>query len=318
MYLALKPLINALELFDMTESVTFKNYVWDVVGTLRLPADFDPKRQYAAIVCIHPSGGVKEQTAGLYAERLAAQGFVTLAYDASFQGESTGEPRHLENPYLRVEDVSAAIDYLTTLPYVDNGRIGVLGVCAGGGYAANAAVIDTRIKALGTVSAANYGQVYRDGWDKTANSQDCLALRDMAMAARTAEAAGAPMQYLPTVPAKREDAAHPDLAEAYDYYRTDRARHCNAPSKMPMRSLAQLVTYDAFNNVELFLTQPVQIVAGSIAGTRWISEDLFRRAASKDKDLLIVEGATHMALYDQPAMVEAAMGKLALFYKKHL
>ncbi|WP_121395189.1 alpha/beta hydrolase [Pseudomonas aeruginosa] len=304
----------------MTESITFKSYVWDVAGTLPLPADFDPKRQYGAIVCVHPSGGVKEQTAGLYAERLAAQGFVTLAYDATFQGESTGEPRHLENPYLRVEDVSAAIDYLTTLPYVDNACIGVLGICAGGGYATHAAVIDTRIKALGTVSAANYGQVYRDGWDRTANPKDCLALRDTAMAARTAEASGAPIQYLPTVPDTREDAEklHLDFVEAYEYYRTDRAQHCNAPSKMPARSLAQLVTYDAFSNVELFLTQPMQIVAGSIAGTRWMSEDLFRRAASKDKNLLIVEGGTHMAMYDQPAMVDAAMDKLAPFYKKHL
>lgn len=302
----------------MTESVTFKSYAWDLAGTLRLPADFDPKRQYGAIVCVHPSGGVKEQTAGLYAERLAAQGFITLAYDATFQGESTGEPRHLENPHLRVEDVSAAIDYLTTLPYVDNARIGVLGICAGGGYATNAAVIDTRIKALGTVSAANYGQVYREGWDKTANPQDCLALRDLAMTARTAEAAGGATQYVPTVPAKREDATHPDFAEAFDYYRTARAQHPNAPSKMPARSLAQLVTYDAFNNVELFLTQPVQIVAGSIAGTRWMSEDLYRRAVSQDKDLAIVEGGTHVAMYDQPAMVDAAMDKLAPFYKKHL
>lgn len=302
------------------ESVTFKNYVWDVAGILRLPADFDPSRPYAAIVCVHPAGGVKEQTAGLYAEKLAAQGFVTLAYDATFQGDSTGEPRHLENPNMRVEDVSAAIDYLSTLPYVDKERIGVLGICAGGGYATNATVIDSRIKALGTVSAVNYGQMYRHGWDNTAKPQDCLALRDLAAAARSAEANGEPTQYLPTVPDDRENAAkiHPDFAEAYDYYRTPRAQHRNAPGKLTTRSLAQLVTYDAFNNVELFLTQPVQIIAGSMAGTRWMSEDLFRRAASKDKDLLVVEGGTHMAMYDQPAMVEAAMGKLAPFFKTHL
>ncbi len=302
----------------MAESVTFRNYDWNVAAVLRLPPGFAPERRYPAIVCVHPSGGVKEQTAGLYAEKLAAQGFVTLAYDATFQGESTGEPRHLENPYLRVEDVSAAIDYLTTLPYVDNGRIGALGVCAGGGYAANAAVIDTRIRALGTVSAVNYGQMYRHGWDNTANPQDCLALRHMAAAARTAEAGGAPTQYLPTVPDRREDAINADFAEAFDYYRTDRARHCNAPSKATTRSLAQLVTYDAFNNVELFLTQPVQIVAGGDAGTRWMSEDLFRRAASTNKDLLIVPGGTHIAMYDQPAMVEAALGKLVPFFRNNL
>ncbi len=302
----------------MTESVTFKSYGLTLAGILRFPAGFDPKRSYPAIVCVHPAGGVKEQTAGLYAGRLAEQGFVTLAYDAGYQGESGGEPRHLENPYLRVEDISAAIDCLTTLGYVDRDRIGVLGVCAGGGYAANAAVIDTRIKALGTVSAVNYGQMYRHGWDNTARPQDCLALRDMAMAARTAEANGEATQYLPTVPRKREDASHPDFAEAHDYYLTDRAQHCNAPGKLTTRSLAQLVTFDAFNNVELFLTQPLQIVAGAEAGTRWISEDLHRRAASRDKDLLIVAGGTHMAMYDQPAMVDAAMDRLAPFYEKHL
>lgn len=245
---------------------------------------------------------------------------MTLTFDASYQGESSGEPRHLENPYLRVEDVSAAIDHLTTLAYVDRERIGVLGVCAGGGYATNAAVVDTRIKALGTVSAVNYGQMYRHGWDNTAKPQDCLALRDMAMAARTAEANGEATQYLPTVPHDRDVAAglHADFAEAYDYYRTARAQHCNAPGQMTTRSLAQLVTYDAFNNVELFLTQPVQIVAGADAGTRWMSEDLYHRAASTDKDLLIVEGGTHMAMYDQPTLVDAAMGKFAPFFKKNL
>ena len=108
------------------------------------------------------------------------------------------------------------------------------------------------------------------------------------------------------------------MVEAYDYYRTARAQHCNAPGKLATRSLAQLVTFDAFNNVELFLTQPLQIVAGSKAGTRWMSEDLYRRAASEQKDLLIVEGGTHMAMYDQPPLVEAALGKLVPFYRKHL
>ena len=109
-----------------------------------------------------------------------------------------------------------------------------------------------------------------------------------------------------------------DFAEAYDYYRTARAQHCNAPGKLATRSLAQLVTFDAFNNVELFLTQPLQIVAGSKAGTRWMSEDLYRRAASEQKDLRIVEGGTHMAMYDPPPLVEAALGKLVPFYRKHL
>ena len=304
----------------MSQPVTFKSYALTLAGNLHLPADFDAGKQYAAIVCVHPSGGVKEQTAGLYAARLAEQGFIALAFDAAYQGDSSGEPRHLENPYQRVEDVSAAIDFLTTLAYVDNARIGVLGTCAGGGYATHASVIDTRIKALGTISAVNYGQMYRHGWDNTGKPQDCLALRDLAAAARSAEAGGEAIQYLPTVPEDRDAAAsiHPDFGEAYDYYRTARAQHCNAPSRMTTRSLAQLVTYDAFSNVELFLTQPLLVIAGSDAGTRWISEDLHQRAASTDKELLIVEDGTHIGMYDRPELVGPALEKLVPFYRKYL
>jgi fermentation-respiration switch protein FrsA (DUF1100 family) len=126
-------------------------------AVINFPAGFDEKKSYPAIVVSHPGGGVKEQTAGTYAKKFAEQGFVTIAYDASYQGESGGEPRQLENPYIRTEDVSAVIDYLTTLPYVDKNRIGAMGICAGAGYTANAAIQDRRIKAIGTVSAVNIG-----------------------------------------------------------------------------------------------------------------------------------------------------------------
>ncbi len=298
--------------------ISFSNGTLTMAGHLYLPPSFIKGERYAAIVCVHPSGGIKEQTSGLYAARLAEQGFIALAFDASYQGESSGEPRQLENPYARVEDISAAIDYLITLDFIDHKRIGVLGVCAGGGYATHAAVIDRRIKALGMVSGVNYGQMYRHGWDNSSQPQDCLTLLDITAQARTAESHGAPTHYLAVVPERREEVSHPDFAEAFDYYRTARAQHCNAPSKMTARSIAQLVTYDAFNNVELFLTQPLQIVAGSDAGTRWMSEDLYRRAASKNKDLLIVEGGTHIAMYDKPSMVVAAVDKLAGFYKNYL
>ncbi|MGW2934151.1 alpha/beta hydrolase [Streptomyces sp. NPDC001156] len=145
------------------DAVTFLNGPITVAGDLCLPADFDPQGSYAAIVTVHPGGGVKEQTAGLYASRLADQGFVALAFDASHQGESGGEPHHLEDPPARVEDVRAAVDYLQTLGYVDTERIGVLGICAGGGYAVNATMTDHRIKAVATVSGLNIGTSYRKG-----------------------------------------------------------------------------------------------------------------------------------------------------------
>ncbi len=131
----------------MNNKVSFTNSnnpTISLSAVIYFPPKFDETRQYQAIVVSHPGGGVKEQTAGTYAKKLAEKGFVTIAYDASYQGESGGEPRQLENPYIRTEDISAVIDYLTTLSYVDNTRIGAMGICAGAGYTANAAIQDRR------------------------------------------------------------------------------------------------------------------------------------------------------------------------------
>ena len=145
-----------------------------MAAVINLPPDFQEGRAYPAVVVSHPGGGVKEQTAGTYAAGLAKEGFVTIAYDASYQGESTGEPRQLENPHIRTEDVSAIIDYLTTLPYVDAARIGAMGICAGAGYTANAAVNDRRIKAVATVSAVNIGAKLLNSWDNNVREIDAL------------------------------------------------------------------------------------------------------------------------------------------------
>ena len=148
----------------MEQVVKFKNRNWDVAAIMQFPKDFDETKKYPAIVCAHPISSCKEQTSGhIYGKQLAEAGFVTLAFDASYQGESGGEPRFLEDPAMRVEDFRCAADYLTTLDYVDENRIGVLGICGGGGYAANAAMTERRFKAVGTVVAANYGRVMREG-----------------------------------------------------------------------------------------------------------------------------------------------------------
>ncbi|MCC7253921.1 alpha/beta hydrolase [Hyphomicrobium sp.] len=300
------------------KSVKFKNGAIEMAANLHVPAGFDEKKTYPAIVVTHPAGGVKEQTAGLYANKLAAEGFVTIAFDASYQGESSGAPRQLENPYARVEDISAAVDYLMTLPYVDGERIGAMGICAGGAYTVTAALGDRRIKAVGAVSATNYGAILRNGWEGRDDLSGAFAMLENAVKARTAEANGAETGYYPIVPQKPEDAPNADLVEAVEYYRTPRAQCSTSPSIAPTRSLLQLVTFDAFHLVDLFLTQPIQIVAGENAGTRWISEDLFRRAASKDKHLHIVPGASHIGMYDKPDLVTEAMSKLGPFFKSKL
>lgn len=289
-----------------------------MAAVISFPENFDESRKYPAIVATHPGGGVKEQTAGLYAEKLAGEGFVTIAFDASYQGESTGEPRQLENPYIRTEDISAVIDYLITLPYVDRDRIGAMGVCAGGGYTANAAMNDHRIKAVGMVSGVNIGAMFRNGWDGCQKPGDAFPLLEAGANVRTAEAGGAAMATFPLAPATKEEAPSKEMEEAWEYYRTRRAQCSTAPSVAPVRNFTQLVTYDAFHLAEIYLTQPLQIVAGSEAGSKWMSEELYNRAASAEKHFHIVKGANHMELYDVPEYVKEALSVLVPFFKKHV
>lgn len=300
------------------QRVEFKNRDITVVGNLYLPEAFDEAKKYPALVVCHPAGGVKEQTAGTYAAEMAKQGYVTVAYDASFQGESSGEPRQMENPYIRVEDVSAAVDFLTTLPYVDSERIGGLGICAGGGYVAAAAMRDRRIKSVGTVSAVNIGDGFRYSWGghQTPDSQNLIGMLEQVGQTRTAQARGGELVYVPLTPKSKEGITLPDMLEAIDYYWTPRANHPRAVSRMLLVDLAQQATFDAFHLVDQFLTQPLMIVAGTAANTLWFSEDLYRRAAAKDKTLHLVEGATHIGMYD--IYVPQAIEQLAPFFQRTL
>ncbi|MFI6502979.1 alpha/beta hydrolase [Nonomuraea typhae] len=287
------------------DAITFPNGSITMAANLYLPDGFDPQDSHPAIVVVHPCGGVKEQAAGLYAGKLAEHGFVALAFDASFQGDSGGEPHHLEDPYARVEDVHAAVDHLQTLGYVDAERIGALGICAGAGYTVNAAMTDYRIKALTTVSAVNIGTSFRRGWYGTDSDAAAVPTLQALAQQRTAEtAAGADPAYLPYVPTEPDDNTPRDLVEAGDYYLTPRAQHPNAKNKFLFtRSVSRIFTFDAFHMVEDLLTQPVLIVAGSEAGSLWMSTELHGRARSP-KQLVVVEGGTHMDFYDVPKYVD--------------
>ncbi|MFJ4376228.1 alpha/beta hydrolase [Pseudomonas japonica] len=305
--------------------VTFKNRLWDVAADIRLPKDFDERRKYPAIICAHPISSCKEQTSGaIYAEQLTAQGFITLAFDASTQGASGGEPRYSEDPSMRVEDFRCAVDYLVTLPWVDEERIGVLGVCGGGGYAVNAAMTERRIKAVGTVVAANYGRIMRTGdmsADAALNTLEAIGRQ------RTAEARGADpllVTYIPNSQAEREQAgvADVDVVEAVDYYKTPRGQQPGSPNRLRFTSVAPALGWDAFHLAERLLTQPLHIVIGGgtpgAFGSFRDGFELFDRARSADKTLQVVEGATHYDLYDQPGPVAAALERLVPFFRKHL
>lgn len=242
-----------------TNNVEFNAHGLKLAGVLNIPEGAESKKN-PAIVCVHPGSSCKDQTAGIYARKLAEKGFVTIAFDASYQGESEGEPRYAENPAARVEDIRCAVDYLTTLDCVDENRIGVLGVCAGGGYAVTAAMTERRIKAVGTVVAANIGRIQRQ-------SGDPIQTLEAIAAQRTAEARGAEsmiVQWIPCNQEEREKAGMNDidLIEAVDYYTTSRGQSPNSPNKLKFTSLDALLGFDAFHLVEELLTQPLQIVIG--------------------------------------------------------
>jgi len=297
------------------QAVEFKNGDITMAGNVFVPADFDANRTYPTIVVVHPGGGVKEQTAGVYAQRLADQGFVTLAFDASYQGASGGEPRFLDNPMNRVGDIYSALVYLTTLPYVDESNIGILGICAGGGITIKASTTDPRIKSVATVSGVDTGAVASRGWngDSNISQADQQANLQATAAQRTAEAAGAEPVYVPYVPAVGDTSAPLDLQEAADYYLTDRGQYPSAPNKMLMSGQIYAAGFNGFDRIDTLLTQPLLVVAGSDAGSLWHSEELYSRAASTQKELAIIPGATHMDLYDGPG-VDQSMQHLAPFF----
>lgn len=300
----------------MKKTVTFKNRQIDVAADLYLPEDFNPEARYASIVVAHPGSSCKEQTAGIYAAKLARKGFVTLAVNASYQGESGGEPRNIEDPAARMEDLRCAIDYLVTLPYVDEERIGALGICAGGGYVVCVSMTERRIKAVGTAAGANIGAIYR-GNDPAATIRMLEAIGRQ----RTAEARGAEPMIVPWVAAEQKDAPDVDVREAYEYYCTPRGQHRSSTNELRYTSLAYVMAFDPLNMVEKYLTQPLEIIVGEqkgAFGSYDTGHELYARGASEQKDLYVIPGATHYDLYDDPQTTDKAVERLAQFYRKYL
>ena len=307
------------------ESVKIRNkdMYWDIAADIYFPPNFDKTKKYPAIISAHPIGSCKEQTSGnVYGVALAKEGFVVIAFDRSFQGSSGGEPRFIEDPTLTVEDFRHVADYLVTLPYVDEDRIGVLGICGGGGYSINAAMTERRIKAVGTVTGANYGRLMREGFT---NYNPIAALERMAKQ-RTAEARGEPVRVddllPPSVEAGRKAGITDiDVLEATDYYRTPRGQKPHGLNRSVPSHQAAAVGWDAFHLAEVLLTQPLMVVVGDKVGGFGAYRDgceIVGRAASKEKELVVAKGWSHYDLYDKPEPVKIALDKLIPFYKRHL
>ncbi|HHV8914782.1 TPA: alpha/beta hydrolase [Staphylococcus aureus] len=299
------------------KKVNFKSNNLNVVANMYFPENFDENYQYPAIVVNHPAGGVKEQTAGLYAERLANLGYVTMAYDASYQGESEGQPHNLENPSSRVEDVRAAVDYFNTLDFIDDSRIGALGICAGGGYTIKAAQTEKRIKAVVGISAADIGQNFRKGWTGNQDEKDINPLLEQVAEQRKAEANGAPQKLVGFVPEEPTEDMDQETKDGWEYYLTPRAQHERSINQFPFISFDRIIEFTAFDLVDKLLTQPVLFIAGSEAGTLWQSENAYERAL-EPKDIHIVEGANHFDMYDKEPFVTEAVGKMKSFYGQYL
>ncbi|TPK70181.1 alpha/beta hydrolase [Mesorhizobium sp. B2-4-15] len=297
---------------------------WHIAANILFPPGFDESKEFPTIISVHPFGSCKEQTSGnVYGKALAEQGFVVIAYDASFQGESGGSPRWIEDPTQRVEDVSRVIDYAVTLPYVDENRIGVLGVCGGGGYAVNATLTEKRIKAVVSITGVNIGRLFREGFSQ----YDPLGALEAMAAQRTKEVRGGELQVNELLPVSPEQATkngliERDVFEATDYYKTPRGQKPGGATKMLFSHAQKTLAWDAFGFAETLLTQPVMVVVGQKVGAFGAYRDgmeIYGRATgSKDRQLVSLEGWSHYDLYDKPEPVGMALEKLIPFFRKHL
>jgi uncharacterized protein len=275
-----------------------------------------------ALIIVHPAGGVKEQAAGLYAQKLSQEGFTTICYDASYQGESGGKPRFLEDPSARVSDISSVVDYIQKelANDVDTDKIGVLGVCAGGGYGVAAAKADYRLKAVAAVSMMNLGDAGRLGWagdEDPAKHVETLKMISQLLKVEAenggVEAAAATAPYIQPVDEKTPY----DLKEAYEYYATPRAQHPRAENKMLLRSLPLALNFDAFHLADLLLKQPVLLIVGEKATSRWHSDRLDKLIGGTAKKI-VVPGGTHMDFYDKEDFVGPAAKDVADFMRANL
>ncbi|WP_447802608.1 alpha/beta hydrolase [Pseudomonas serbica] len=304
------------------QKVSFKNqYQFNVVGNLFMPKGLDSATRSPAIIVGHPMGAVKEQSSNLYAQKLAEQGFVTLALDLSFWGESEGRPRNAVLPDMYAEDFSAAVDYLGTRPFIDRQRIGALGICGSGSFVISAAKIDPRMKAIATVSMYDMGAANRNGLKHSQTLEARKLLIAAAAEQRYTEFMGGKIEFTGGTVQELNADTHPVQREFFDFYRTPRGEFTPAGStpqqttRPTLSSNTKFMNFYPFVDIESISPRPMLFIAGENAHSREFSEEAFR-LAGEPKELVIVPNAGHVDLYDRVDLIPFA--KLTRFFQEHL
>jgi fermentation-respiration switch protein FrsA (DUF1100 family) len=304
------------------QKVVFKNqYQMKVAGNLFIPKDLNQNVKNAAIVVGHPMGAVKEQSANLYAQKLADQGFVTLSLDLSFWGESEGQPRNAVSPDIYAEDFSAAVDFLGTRPFVDRNRIGVLGICASGSFVISAAKIDPRMKAIATVSMYDMGAASRNALKHSLTLEQRKQIIAEAAAQRYVEFTGGETKYTSGTVHELTANTDPVQREFYDFYRTPRGEYTPKGSSPKltthptMTSAVKFMNFYPFADIETISPRPMLFITGENAHSREFSEEAYR-LAGQPKELVVVPGAGHVDLYDRVNLIP--FDKLTAFFRANL
>lgn len=301
------------------QGVRFKNRFGILLsGHLYLPKSFVSTNKYAGIAVCGPFGAVKEQASGLYAQEMATKGFVTVAFDPSFTGESEGYPRYVASPDINTEDFSAAVDFLSNLAFVDPDRIGIIGICGWGGLSLNAAAIDTRIKATVASTMYNMSRVNANGYFDATDENARYEMKKQLNAQRTLDFKNGEFELGGGLPEKVPDDAPQFLKDYFGYYKTKRGYHkrslnsnggWNKTSSLSFINTPQLAFAGEIRN-------PVLIIHGEKAHSRYFSEDAFKLLKGDNKELMIIPGANHVDLYDNFEKIPFA--KLGEFFSKNL
>jgi fermentation-respiration switch protein FrsA (DUF1100 family) len=296
--------------------VRYKNrYGIEIAGDLYATADLDESLKHPALVVGPPYGGVKEQGPGVYGNELAQRGFVVVAFDPSYNGESGGEPRHVASPEIFADDFSAGVDFLGTLGYVDRGRIGVIGICGSGGFALTAARVDTRIRAVATTAMYDISRNVRNGWQDSMTDEDRRKQIATLAQQRWADVGAGEPALTPTFPDEIPEGLDPITSEFLEYYVADRGHHPRSIGGFTVTSTMAHMNFGQLRELADIEPRRVLLVTGDQAHSRWFSDDVHDRLR-ESSELVVVPGARHIDLYDRTDVVP--FDRLETFFAENL